>query len=61
MSWQQLIAIKKEAQDLRKQDREAPLVECPYDGTTLVWRNGVANCPMGDYRTRRTTRDPFGP
>ena len=61
MSWEQLGAIYREAAQLAKADREAPLVACPIDGTPLVFRNGVGNCPMGNYRTRRTTRDPVGP
>jgi hypothetical protein len=61
MSWGQLLAILKEARQEAKANREAPLVECPYDGTPLVFRDGIANCPMGNYRSRRTTRDPVGP
>ena len=56
MSWRQLAAITKEAAQLAKAEREAPPVACPIDGTPLVFRNGVGNCPMGNYRTRSTTR-----
>ncbi len=55
MSWTQLGAISKEAAQLAKANREAPLVDCPIDGTPLVFRNGVGNCPMGNFTTRRTT------
>lgn len=58
MAWNDLLEIKKEARLIAKEDREAPLLECPNDGTPLEFRNGVANCPMGDYRTTRTTREP---
>ncbi len=61
MSWEQLGAINREAAQLAKANREAPLEECPFDGTPLVFRDGVADCPMGNYTTRRTTRDPRGP
>jgi hypothetical protein len=58
MSNQQLLDIIKESRQLAADDRKAPLLECPNDGTPLKLRNGTYNCPMGDYRTRRTTRDP---
>ena len=61
MSNEQLLGIIRETRQIAKADREAPLVECPFDGTPLVFRNGVADCPMGNYTTRRTTRDPRGP
>ena len=61
MSWEQLLGIRKEAAQIAKAEREAPLVDCPIDGTPLVFRNGVGNCPMGNFTTRRTTRDPVGP
>lgn len=61
MSWEQLSAIYREARQAAKAEREAPPVACPFDGTPLEFRNGVYNCPMGNYRTRRTTRDPVGP
>ena len=61
MSNEQLLGIIKQSRQEAKANREAPLVECPFDGTPLVFRNGVGNCPMGNYTTRRTTRDPVGP
>ena len=61
MSYSQLVAILKEVRQTAREQREMPLVECPFDGTPLVFRDGVYNCPMGYYRTRRTTRDPVGP
>ena len=56
MSWRQLIGIRQEAAQLAKAEREAPPVACPIDGTPLVFRNGVGDCPMGNFTTRRTTR-----
>ncbi len=61
MSDAQLVSVIKQAREEAKANREAPLVECPFDGTPLVFRNGVGDCPMGNYTTRRTTRDPIGP
>ena len=58
MSNAQLLAIIKDERKQQAALRDQPLVECPNDGTPLVFRDGIANCPMGDYRTRRTTRDP---
>ena len=55
MSWGQLLAIRREAAQIAKAEREAPPVACPFDGTPLVFRDGVYNCPMGNYTTRRTT------
>ena len=57
MSWDQLIAITKEARQLRLADEQRPLVECPIDGTPLVFRNGVADCPMGNWTSRLTTQE----
>ncbi len=56
MSWSQLGAINREAAQLAKAEREAPPVACPIDGTPLVFRDGIGNCPMGNFTTRRTTR-----
>ena len=58
MSWTQLAAINKEAAQLVKAEREAPPVACPIDGTPLEFRDGIYNCPMGNYRIRGTTRVP---
>jgi hypothetical protein len=41
----------------RREDNKRPLVECPYDGTPLEFRNGVANCPMGNFRSRVKTQE----
>ena len=58
MSWEQLIAIRQEARDLRRSDEERPLVMCPIDGTPLVFNSaGWANCPMGNFRSRLTTQE----
>lgn len=57
MSWDQLIAIGKEARDRRREDEQRTLVECPFDGTPLEFRDGVANCPMGNFRSRVKTQE----
>ena len=57
MSWDQLNAIRKEARELRRSDERRPLVACPIDGSRLVFRNGVADCPMGNWRSRVTTQE----
>lgn len=50
MSWEQLLNILKEnREEARRQDAEPP-VACPYDGEILDVRDGVRNCPMGNYR-----------
>ncbi len=61
MSNQQLLDILRDERRQAISERQKPLLECPYDGMPLEFRNGWANCPMGDYRTRRITRDPAGP
>lgn len=57
MSNEQLLAISKEARQLRLADEQRPLVECPIDGTPLDFRNGVANCPMGNWTSRITKQE----
>ena len=57
MSNEQLLAITKEARQLRLADEQRPLVECPIDGTPLDFRDGVANCPMGNFTSRLTTQE----
>ena len=57
MSWDQLIAIRKEARQLRRADEDRPLVECPIDGTPLQFRNGIGDCPMGNFTTRLTKQE----
>ena len=57
MSFDQLIAIRTEAKQLRRADEQRPLVACPIDGMLLVFRNGVANCPMGNWTSRLTTQE----
>ena len=48
--WGGYRAIIDEAVEIAKKEREAPVVECPNDGSPLQVRDGVANCPWGDYR-----------
>ena len=57
MSNAQLIAIIEEAKQIGRDDKRRPLVECPIDGSRLQFRNGVGNCPLGNYRTTRTTSE----
>ena len=57
MSFDQLIAIRNEARELRRADEQRPLVACPIDGSLLVFRNGVANCPMGNWTSRATKQE----
>ena len=57
MSNEQLLAITKEARQIRRADEQRPLVECPIDGTPLQFRNGVADCPMGNWTSRLTTQE----
>ncbi len=55
MSWEQLTAIYKEAAEIRRQELQEPLVACPIDGTPLVYKRGIGNCPMGNFRTSQTS------
>ena len=57
MSYAQLLAISKEARELKRSDEDRPLVACPIDSTPLVFRNGVADCPMGNWTSRLTTQE----
>jgi hypothetical protein len=56
MSWAQLQAILKEQRQAAENERTAPLVDCPIDGERLDVRDGIYNCPMGNFRTRKATR-----
>jgi|TARA_X000001388_G_C2203403_1_gene112154 hypothetical protein len=51
MSWQQLLDIKKRADEDRRIDSTEPPSSCPIDGYKLDVRpDGARNCPMGNYR-----------
>lgn len=58
MSNQQLIAIRDEARQMAREDREARLIDCPIDGAILQYnsRRGLWSCPMGNY-TRNGSAD----
>ena len=56
MSYAELIAIREEQRKAAEVERSAPLVDCPIDGTRLVVRDGVWNCPMGNFRTTNPLR-----
>ena len=58
MSFQQLIAIKKEAAEMAKADREKPIVECPICGELLQIKGEVRNCPWGHFRQIGSARGP---
>lgn len=50
MSWQQLLDIRKRAEEDRRLAQTAPPVSCPVDGHVLDVRpDGVRNCPMGNF------------
>jgi len=55
LSWEQIGSIYKEAVELRRKELQTPPVACPIDGDILVWRNGIGNCPMGNFRTSKST------
>ena len=57
MSNQQLLGMLKDFRKIRQDDERRPLVECPIDGTPLEFRNGVANCPMGNWTSRLATQE----
>ena len=50
MSWATLRDIKRENAQLEAQATAKRPVACPIDGSPLQERNGVLNCPMGNYR-----------
>jgi len=56
MSNAELLAILKDERQQQAALRQEPLLECPYDGTPLEERNGVLNCPMGDFRVRQRAK-----
>ena len=56
MSNQQALEILKEAREEALKERAEKLVDCPYCGTVLDWRNGIANCPMGHFRAVGPTK-----
>lgn len=51
MSWDQLIAIAKEARDLAEKERNTPPAACPNDGEPLqTGPDGVLYCPFDGWR-----------
>ncbi len=61
MSWQELINITQEAEQIAKEDKNRALVECPWDGTPLETRGNILHCPNGDFQTtRKTVGDGYG-
>ena len=57
MSNEQLIGILQEVREQRRDDEQRPLVECPIDGKPLDFKDGVANCPLGNFRSRLTKQE----
>ena len=57
MSWEGLVAIYREAADIRREEKQRPLVECPLCGEPLDFRDGIYNCPLGHFRTRKPTQE----
>jgi hypothetical protein len=54
VSWEQLLSIRQEQQDMDQEWRDTPPVACPNDGAVLQQGDGgELNCPMGDYRYPR--------
>lgn len=51
MSFQELIAIRDEAKQVRAEDMAAPLVDCSNCGEPLVFNEarGLWACPHGDF------------
>ena len=50
MSWQQLLDIRKRAEEDRRLAQTTPPTSCPIDGHTLDVRpDGVRNCPVGNF------------
>jgi hypothetical protein len=61
MSWRDLLAIRDEARADVAANKAAPLVDCPRCGEPLDRRaDGWANCPLGHYRIRATTKGEAG-
>lgn len=46
MSWEQLISIRREAAELRRQEADAPPVACEDDGEPLELVRGCLHCPF---------------
>lgn len=51
MAWDDLKAILKADKESAREQATRPPDACPIDGTPLeVGKNGVRNCPMGNFR-----------
>tara|TARA_B100001123_G_C15269855_1_gene1009878 strand:+ start:839 stop:1006 length:168 start_codon:yes stop_codon:yes gene_type:complete len=52
MAWNELLATLKENREFLQQDEEQRVVACPVCGhAPLDERDGILNCPIGDYRS----------
>lgn len=57
MSYEQLLNITKEAREMRREDDERELVDCPVCGEVLDEnKDGWKNCPLGHFRAAPGTR-----
>lgn len=50
MSWEQYANIIRGNRERAAQEMAEPPTECPLCGTVLQQRDGILNCPFGDYR-----------
>ena len=50
MSWETLRDIRRENAQLEARAAALRPSTCPIDGSLLQERDGVLNCPMGNYR-----------
>lgn len=58
MSWEQLLAIYKQAEEDRLQEMNEPPVACPNDGEPLLTdRDGILRCRFDGWRWRGMSTD----
>ena len=50
MSWDQFLNILKQNRRDAEEEARKRRVACPIDGTILDEKNGVLNCPLGNWR-----------
>lgn len=58
MAWSELIAIGKEAADMRREDMAQPIVECPVCGEPLDVKGEIRNCRWGHFSQLGSRRGP---
>lgn len=52
-SWQALIAIEHERQDIQRQKRATPPIACPRDGQALLRKGSILHCPFDGWQWPR--------